>query len=517
MTQRFGRGSALKAALLMTGSTYVTYALGLIINALIARNVGPTEFGQYSYLVWLSGVLVILANNGLPSSGIRFVAECVGRDDVQSARLVHGWLRVRQWFSLALVCVVFVVALPWFKPAEWAGQLTVLIAVVLVSTVAKTSYLFDTSMGKGYGRFDIEAKSTVAMSLLNTVAVVALVFFKAPVEAYLILFACISVGYGVSAAIMLARGDMRAAHGAMDPTLLQRLKPHVFWTVILLAVYMLSNKTVETFLLNAVVGAKEVGYFAIAAALTRGGVDLLSSGLTTVLMPIMGHAYGSGGAERVKVILSDSVRYFHFLGFLLAGVGLLWADTAITLLYGAQYEPVINVFRVMVVVGGLTLADGAFGAMLSTTDNQRLRASFATFSGVVSAAAAIILVPRYGLAGALIAHASSRVLVFFAAMIAISRVMSVRLPLRELGLLVVAAAVAGAISGALFYLWGNLWVDLIAGVVYAVVFIAMSVQLRAWKQKDGQQLLGLMARFPRVFGRVQPHVSAWVERLPQTD
>lgn len=517
MTQRFGRGAALKAALLMTGSTYVTYALGLVINALIARNVGPTEFGQYSYLVWLSGVLVILSNNGLTSSGIRFVAECVGRDDPQSARLVHGWLRVRQLFSLVLVCVVFLIALPWFKPAEWAGQLALVIGVVLVSTIAKTSYLFDTSMGKGYGRFDIEAKSTVAMSLLNTVAVLALVLLKAPVEAYLILFACISAGYGLFAAVMLARDDMRPAYGPLDAGLLKRLRPHVFWTVILLAVFLLSNKTVETFLLNAVVGAKEVGYFTIAAALTRGGVDLLSSGLTTVLMPIMGHAYGAGGVDRVKVILSDSVRYFHFLGFLLAGVGLLWADAAIQILYGSQYEPVIAVFRVMVVVGGLTLAEGAFGALLSTTDNQKLRAWFASFSGGITAVAAIILVPRYGLAGAVIAHAASRLLVFVAAMIMISRVMSLRLPLRELGLLLGAALAAGAISGALFYALPSLWTHLAAGLLYAVLFIALSVWLRAWKHKDAQQLLNLMNRFPRVFARVQPRVAAWAERLPQTD
>ncbi len=517
MTQRFGRGAALKAALLMTGSTYVTYALGLIISALIARNVGPTEFGQYSYLVWLSGVLVILSNNGLTSSGIRFVAECVGRDDAPSARLVHGWLRVRQLFSLVLVCIVFVIALPWFKPAEWAGQLALLIGVVLVSTVAKTSYLFDTSMGKGYGRFDIEAKSTVAMSLINTVAVVVLVLLKAPVAAYLILFACISAGYGVFAAVMLARDDMRPAYGAMDAQLLQRVRPHVFWTVILLAASLLSNKTVETYLLNAVVGAEEVGYFAIAAALTRGGVDLLSSGLTTVLMPIMGHAYGSGGAERVKIILSDSVRYFYFLGFLLAGVGLLWADVAIAIMYGKQYEPVVNVFRVMVVVGGLTLAEGAFGALLSTTDNQRMRAWFAAFSGIVTAVAAIVLVPRYGLMGAVLAHATSRMIVFTAAMIAISRAMALRLPLRELGLLSLSAGIASAVAAALFYLWPNLWSHLLTGTLYAVIFIAATVWLRAWKHKDGAQLVAVMARFPRVFARVQPRVSAWASRLPQSD
>lgn len=517
MNQRFGRGAALKAALLMTGSTYVTYALGLIISALIARNIGPAEYGQYAYLVWLSGVLVIVSNNGLTSSGIRFVSECVGRDDIDAARKVHGWLRVRQFFSLAAVCVLFVVALPFFKPAGWEGQITLLVAVVLVSAIAKTFYLFDTSIGKGYGRFDIEALSTVTMSIVNIIAVVVLVVMKAPVMAYLALFACVSVGYGVIAAVMLARGEIMPRREAMEPELLRRLRPHVFWTVILLVVGLLSNKTVETFLLNALVGSAEVGFFSIAAALTRGGVDLLSSGLTTVLMPMMGHAFGVGGAERVKAILSDSVRYFHFLGFLLAGVGVLWADAAISIMYGAQYAPVVNVFRVMVLIGGLTLAEGAFGALLSTTDNQKLRAWFAFFSAVVTSVFAVALVPKYGLAGAVIAHAVSRMLVFAAAMISISRAMSLQLPLRELGLLLLSAGIAAAVSGAVFFASPNMWVHLLAGIVYAVVFVAATVLLRAWKGKDALQLLAVMERFPRAYAALCPHVQAWARRLPHDD
>ena len=80
MKQAFGPGTALRAALQMTGSTYVIYAAGLVVSALIARSIGPEQFGRYSYLVWLAGVLILISNNGLTTSGIRFVSECLGRD-----------------------------------------------------------------------------------------------------------------------------------------------------------------------------------------------------------------------------------------------------------------------------------------------------------------------------------------------------------------------------------------------------------------------------------------------------
>ena len=75
MNQPFGRGAAIRAALQMTGSTYVIYATGLLVSALIARSVGPADFGRYSYLVWLAGVLIMVGNNGLTTSAIRFVSE----------------------------------------------------------------------------------------------------------------------------------------------------------------------------------------------------------------------------------------------------------------------------------------------------------------------------------------------------------------------------------------------------------------------------------------------------------
>ena len=68
MANSFGRVAAAKAAALMTGSTYISYGLGIIVSALIARDLGPADFGRYAYVVWMSGVLVVIACAALESA-----------------------------------------------------------------------------------------------------------------------------------------------------------------------------------------------------------------------------------------------------------------------------------------------------------------------------------------------------------------------------------------------------------------------------------------------------------------
>jgi O-antigen/teichoic acid export membrane protein len=514
---KFDRAAALSGALLMTGSTYVAYLLGLAVSILIARRLGPADFGRYSYLVWLSGLLVVVSNHGLTTSGIRFISESVGRGSPDAARNIHGHLRRWQFASVGLVTVVFLIALPWLRPAGWESRLWLFALIVVASTVAKSIFLFDISIAKGYGRFAVEAVCTVAVSLANALAVVVLVALGGSLIAFLGLFVVASLAYAVIAATMLGAVAASPQRAPLEATLLARMKQHLVWTMVLVVVGALSNKSIETLLLNATTGPAEVGYFAIAAALTRGGVEMLSSGLSTVLMPAMAHAYGAGGAQRVSPILSDAVRYTQFFGLLLAGVGVLWAGVAVNLLYGPRFEPVVDVFRVMVVVGGITLADGAFGALLTTTDHQPLRAGVAVFSVLVSAVCAFALVPRYGLSGAIAAHATSRLIVFSLVVAGIVKSLAVRLPWRELGRLVGSAALAAAVVALWWWMVPGPVGQAIAGFAYALIFVTASIALRAWQVQDVAMLGTLAKRFPAIDRRLRPMLERWQAGLrPRT-
>lgn len=513
MNQQFSGAAAIRAAAMIMGSTYVTYGVGLLVSILVARHLGPADFGRYSYVIWMAGILVALGNNGITTTAIRFVSESLGRRSPDAARSVHGWLLRRQLACLALVAVVFVLASGHLAPDGWEGSLLAFAAIALVAGVAKAVYIFDASVAKGYGRFDVEARATVSMSFANIGAVALLVYFDAPLIGYLLSFMLVSVGYGVMSTWMLRRGGMVASAQPLDAALQSRVRSHLLWTVLLVLAYTFSNKSIETYLLNATVGPAEVGFFTIAAALSRGGVDLLTSGLMTVMMPIMAHAFGEGGLDRVNAIMANSLRYCFFLGLLLVGVGLLLSRPGVWLMYGERYAEVVLPLRVMILVGGLTLGEAAFNALLSTTDNQRLRVVFSVLSLGFAVAFAFALVPRYGLPGAVASYACSRLLVYALLAVGITRMLRFRVPVREMLRLLGCALLAGAVAAAMVVAVPGLWTEICAGVVFAVLFTAGTIVFNAWRSSDVAHLLEFLERYPAVHRRMSGALGRWALKL----
>lgn len=498
--------SPLRAAALIAASTYVSTALGFVVSIIVARSLGPNDYGQYAYLVWLSGFLVTIGNHGLSISGIRFISECVGRGEINEAKNTHRWLRKQQLASVVGVLIIFTCSTYFFKPAGWMGSTELLLAIIFTSVAGKAFYIFNISVAKGYKKFSIESWSNMIMSIAYTAGAGALAFGHASLTGFAIFFSIISMAHMAMVAIFFKKEGIQAGSSTCSPELLSRIKPHLLWTIVLVVVVTLSNKTLETLLLSSLTGPAEVGYFSIAAALTRGGVDLLSSALTTMLMPMMGHAFGEGGIRRVNIILSNSLRYFTFLGLILAGVGALWSELGVLMMYGQKYTPVIDVLRVMMLVGGLTLTEGAFGSLLSTTDNQKLRAQISILSVIVSFVASVTLVPLYGLQGAVISHAITRISIVLLMAWKISTVMNVSLPISGLTRLFLAAGVAVLAISPLLWTSQTPIMQFVCGIIFCLAFIPATFIFKAWTQEDLSHIKPLTIKLP-IFMQI------WLEKM----
>lgn len=503
------QGSIIGAALLVTGSTYIAFTLGLAANALTARVLGPDDFGRYAYVVWLSGVLVVIANNGLTTTAIRFISELIGAGRANEAGIAHGWLWKRQ-----VACSLATVVVPAFgasllAPSDWRSSLVVFAAVVAVSVLAKSFYLFDVSAAKGHRQFGVEAMSTVTLSVINIVVVLALYALHSNLLTFLAAFAAISIAYAIFARVQLHRRSIRPTDAPIDAELRARLGNHLFWTVVLCLIAAFGNRAAETYLLNRLWSAADVGYFAIAAALCRGGSEMLTSGLNSVLMPLMAHGFGEQGVDRVREILSASVRYFSFAGLILAGVGAFWGDGLITMIYGAKFAPAIPVFQVMVVATGLSLSFGAFGAVLSTTDNQRVRATSAGILVALGAGLALALVPKFGLFGATLSVAIGSVLSLAVVARIVGRTVGASLPWRELGRQLAAASVAAGLAAGCAHVWPQPLAGFAIGTLYVLVFATASVGFGAWTSNDSELLLQFARSRPRQLGWLARWLQQW--------
>ena len=502
------RNSLATGVLLMTAATYVTYAVGLLSNFIIARGLTPADYGRYVFAVFLSGSLVLIINNGLTTSAIRFVAELLGAGSVRGARRTHGYLLRLCRYSESLVIGLFGLAVVLIRPREWRSDTAVFAGVIAISAVAKARYLFNTSVAKGYSQFKIEAYCTVSVSVLTFVLIALAFWMHAQLLAYLALFGISSVAYLLMATVQLRRVGVASETGVRpEPEVLLRLHTHLRWTALLAAVAVLGNKGAEVLVLNATAGPSMVAFFAIGAALTRGGIDLLTVGLMTVLMPVMADAFGRGGEVEVKRIFANSLRYFGFAGILAAGVGYFLAAPTVQLLYGSKYLAAIPAFQVMVIISGLTLGESAFASLLTTTDRQRNRAMLVIAQISITVVMALALIPRFGLGGAIVAHAVSRLLGYSLMFGWVTRYYSARPPVGRLLLLLGCAAAAGALAWAVATLLPGIAGCVIAAFLYGCLLLPLSLVARCWTAEDFEFLSASLQRRAPLALRSQRMVS----------
>lgn len=496
MSGNFDRSSVLKGAVLVTLSTYINYASGLVTSILVARALGSHDYGQYAYFVWLAGTLTSLYCGGVTFSAMRFVADQLGGGDIEGARRVHALLT--GWFVAAviLVSVGYAAASRWLVPADWHQSVVLFVTLVLVAAATKAAYLFGASISKGHARFDIDANTTNLMSLVNVVGVVALVVFHSTINAYLIFFVALCVGHVLLVRLLMGRANITPSRAGLDPELKSRIATHCLWSALLFVVAAFSNKSFENVLLNWYIGPEAVAWFAIAAAMSRGGTDMLAAGLSSVLMPVMAHAFGSNDRERAYRIFSDAVRYYFFLGLLLSGIGYLWAEPVVLALYGEQYQPAVLGLQVMMIVGGLTLFDGAAASILTSTDNQSARVVVAVVTLVLTCATAVILIPKYGFVGALITHSVSRTTYFAASVAAAVWLLGCRLPYLELLRAVIAASVGVVIASLILTFWSGDLAEVVAGAAYVAGALAGSVLFRVWTSNDLKLVSAAAERLP---------------------
>lgn len=498
MAKQFGRSAVLRAALLVTGSTYVAFATGLVASMLTARALGPADYGRYAYLVWLSGILVILMNNGLTTSSIRFISEYIGRSDQRAASSLHHWFWVRQWWCVAAVGAVFALLASLVQPVGWQAGVVVMTVIVLLASVPKAWYLFGVSVAKGYGRFGIEATSLTTMSLASMAGVIALMLLDAHLYAYLALFIVSSLAHPALLHRLPQSPRRDPQHREPGTEIEQRIKPHLYWTALLLACTVFYGSSMSMLFLNHHASAETIAFFSVAIALTRGGVELLSSGLNSVLMPLMAHGFGEGGRQRTSEISAVAMRMFHFCGLLLTGVGLFWAAPLVLALYGPKYGEAVFAFQVLVVTGGLTLPWNVLGTLLSTTDQQRTRFVLAAVSLAIAGLTAWMFIPGHGLQGALLSYAITSFAAYGGLIYATVRDGSLTVPLGPIMRLTSAAILAAAVAACLLLLSTNLWMQVAAGGLFVLLYAVSSVLMRAWRTTE----LGLIAKQAHRLGKL---------------
>lgn len=374
--------------------------LGFVSSVLIARALGPTDFGIFAVLGAVGNITGAIADLGLTDAAVKRIAG-LWPDDRGLARAGAGaFVGLRLGVTVLVVsigCLIAVVIPQTLLPREGMRGLLVFALLGVAATALSGTVAALLQARKQFGRLAIVGLTNAGLTAVLAVAL-ALTGHLNLVTAIVVL------GIGTSLVSFVVGVRLLPVAGFLAlpdwPTLRsegRELLRFGRWLGVSNAFAMLTAQ-LDVLLLSHWSSPASVGAYALALNLATK-VDIVNSSLYTVLLPTASSLAGDGAVRRYvrRGLLRSAV----------IGLGLLpliWlVGPFVTLFYGPAYLPAIPLFQQLL---GVVIFDVFATPLILLAyhyNRPRLLAGADTLRAGALAFAGIALVPRFGPSGAIAA------------------------------------------------------------------------------------------------------------------
>lgn len=366
--------------------------IGLSVGAWVARYLGPTEFGQLSYVISFIAFFQVVA--GLDADA--FVVRDIAREGGAAANILGTALQLR------LICGVISWMLAVFgmfllHPHDHQLiLLTALVGATLVFQASDTIDLWFQSQSKS--RRTVLAKS--ASYLFSNLVKVALLIFKAPLVAFAGVI-CLEAA-ALSASLVLSYRRFPTEH-RWTPTM-ARAKSllGLSWPFLLSSLMITAYMRIDQLMLKEMLGEEQLGIYAAALPLSQVWC-MIPTTLVTSLAPYVAQKM-TQSEQAYREALVKIFRFFAVVSLLSSIATALAAPLLIRIMYGTRYEFAAVILSAHVFVNVLVF-QGIAQDLWTINKNVRGVTLIATISaaliGIVSNA---VFIRQYGPIGGVISY-----------------------------------------------------------------------------------------------------------------
>jgi O-antigen/teichoic acid export membrane protein len=388
----------------VTSAGVARLALGFVASLVIARALGPADFGVYAVLAATVGVVGGLAEGGLTEAAVLRLS-AIWPDNppaVQRRAQAFFWLRL----SLAVVVVGVGCLVAATVSERLLGVDEGLLRWALLGIVATAASGAVSAMLQATGAFGRMSSLTLANTGLTAVLAVVL----AALQRLDLLTALVILGIGTSlATFLLGLGMLPAWWTLRLPRLteIRREAGHLLRTgrwLWLASVFAMLTANAEVLLLNRWAALPLVGAYALALNLASKA-DVVNHSLYTVLLPgasTLRERGGLGGYAR-RGFLRSSLIAFGLV------VLIPLAEPFIVVVYGGEFAPAVTFFRLLLGVMAFDVLLTPFLLLPLAYQQPRLLAAADAARAITLVVVAVAAIPTYGAFGAIGARLAARI------------------------------------------------------------------------------------------------------------
>lgn len=401
--------------------------LSFIIRFVLARLLGASGLGVYSYaLAWLD-VLIVISVFGFNRLIVRETALYETRQDWGGIR---GILRftTRTTLMIALLASLVVIAVSAFTfqqqerllstvffglPISITADFTPIMTLWIALMILPIAAIVDLRQGV------MQALHEVVRSQLPE-------YIVRP--ALILTFICAASLLGFHLSGMTAMGFNAAATGIaflvggylyarVLPPSTRTAVPHIHareWLAATLPLALIAgmssmNGRIDQTLLGSILGADAVGVYSTASLFAQL-VTTVMMAANMSLMPTIVRLHAAGEMRRLENIIQKTMRgVFAFT--LVISMSMILLRQPLLSIFGEEFERA-QIALVILVAGQLfNVATGPVGAILMMTRYERAAATNVGMSLFLNIVLNLLLIPRFGIEGAALSSASTLVVV----------------------------------------------------------------------------------------------------------
>jgi len=490
MSSRLGRNS-----FWLTAQTAITGLCGLIVSMALARMLGPEEYGRYSYVIWLMGVIVLIASYGLPSAMTRYIADCYTVDSVAAKSIFGGILRAGALIALAVALVFSASAA--YPDLRLQRLIIALIALQIVPMVMGRLY---SSAAAGIQKYELNARIALVTNPLQAVLLILAVGQGYALTGILTVLLAVNIIQWIMSVFLLRpffRFQRSGASIPLAPELKQRIRSFAF-TVFLLAILdaVVWQKS-EILFLERFSTLKEISFYSLAFTLTYMMMQI-PAGCSNVLFPAFSELFGHSETGKLRKGYAAATKILALLTVPIGLAGMVAAPAIIGLLYGPEYASSARLLQMLLIAGMVTTFNRPVSSILYSTERQSIILRVSIALAIVNIILDVSLIPFFGAMGAVWANNIAQMTGVAVGLYYLKKYLAYTYPARAIVRIFICAIASAALVYILLRIapFHPAFVLAIVSITYPLFYILFLKRIMIWEPVDATLFLGLLDRLP---------------------
>lgn len=380
-----------KNTLWLTAAEIGAKGLGFVIAIVIARYLGPEDYGKYAFAISFVTLFMVLADFGMRPLLVREVA----RNNQLAEKYLANFLTLKIWLTLVLFGAVALAAWIYGTPLN----LFILIMIAAAEIAANSFSEIFRGIFQAFERMKYEMTSRVlnkVLILAGTIGVIILGLRTLSIMLVLLLAGIVTAIY----TIIVCRKYFARLKLAFDKVFLKEAFKQSFIfaiTNVFISIYF----KIDSVMLEKMRSVAEVGYYNTAYELVFAFM-FVPTIFSAAIYPVLSRFY-KDDPGKIQNLVARFLKYYTLTAVALTVFLILLGAPLIHLFYGAQYDPSIILFQQLVVVLIFVFLNYLGGTLLNASNKQIVTTIAAGICAGVNIALNLWLIPAYGASGAAVA------------------------------------------------------------------------------------------------------------------